>query len=494
MKLLLSPNSLDDYERFLKIKSLPKYRFTGRSAEFPDEYAGLLNMKIRSRSALGYSPIEGLFDYQRDIAEMAIRKRKFAAFVRPGLGKTLIEYEFGRHAQENLPKRKCVLIIEPSMVIRQAMGEAERFYRDQLPIRRIKAHELSQWLESGTERFGMTNYESLREDTPQGRLGALILDESSMLKSAYGKWGTTCIRLGRGLDWKLAATGTPAPNDRIEYANHAVFLDQYPTVNSFLARFFVNRGRTQNRWELKPHALRAFYNALSHWSIFMVNPATYGWKDNCGTIPPIKVHIHDVELSDQQKRIISSVTGDMFGMNVGGITRRSTLSQVAKGRFNGQDIQTHKPEFIRRLIDSWAGESTLTWCKYNKEQESIASAFPEAASLSGDTPEDIRDQMISDFQSGKQPHLISKGKLLGFGLNLQIATRQVFSGLEDSYETFYQCIMRSNRVGSTKPLNVHIPVTAAERPMVQTVLDKAHRVEVDAEEQEKIFMECRNAA
>lgn len=119
MKLLLSPKSLDDYKRFLKIKSLPKYRFVGRTAEFPDEYAGLLQMKVRSRSGSGYSPIEGLFDYQQDIAEMAIRKRKFAAFVRPGLGKTLIEYEFGRHAQENLPKIKCVLMIEPSMVIRK---------------------------------------------------------------------------------------------------------------------------------------------------------------------------------------------------------------------------------------------------------------------------------------------------------------------------------------------------------------------------------------
>jgi hypothetical protein len=56
--------------------------------------------------------------------------------------------------------------------------------------------------------------------------------------------GADVHRLGRGLDWKLALTGTPAPNDRIEYANHAVFLDHFPTVNSFLARFFVNRGQT----------------------------------------------------------------------------------------------------------------------------------------------------------------------------------------------------------------------------------------------------------
>ena len=76
-------------------------------------------------------------------------------------------------------------------------------------------------------------------------------------------------------------------------------------------------------------------------------------------------------------------------------------------------------------------------------------------------------ELIEDFKSGKRKVLISKPKILGFGLNLQIATRQVFSGLQDSYEEYYQAVKRSNRYGSTKPLNVHIPVTELEIPMAQ---------------------------
>ncbi len=48
---------------------------------------------------------------------------------------------------------------------------------------------------------------------------------------------------------------------------------------------------------------------------------------------------------------------------------------------------------------------------------------------------------------------------------------------------------RSNRIGSTRPLNVHIPVTEIERPMIDTVLRKSKRVQADTEEQEKIFKE-----
>jgi hypothetical protein len=68
-------------------------------------------------------------------------------------------------------------------------------------------------------------------------------------------------------------------------------------------------------------------------------------------------------------------------------------------------------------------------------------------------------------------------------------TRQVFSGLQDSYEEFYQAVKRSNRVGSTRPLNVHIPVTEIERPMIENVLRKARGCSTDTEEQERIFKE-----
>lgn len=489
MKLTFDPSSAADYATFLKVKRLPKYRVVGRTIEFPDEYASLIGMVAGVAGATTYHPSAYLFDYQCDITRIATTKQKFAVFADCGLGKTPIIFEFAQHAAANLPTGKCVLIVSPLMVVGQTLSEAAKFYGDNFKIERVAAKDLPAWLQSGTASIGITNYDALDDDVPQGRLGALILDESSMLKSAYGKWGQTCIRLGKGLAWKLALTGTPAPNDRIEYANHAVFLDHFPTVNSFLARFFVNRGQTDNRWELKPHALAPFYRALSHWAIFLTNPATYGWKDNAEGVPPIHVHIEDVALTDQQNAIVRDETGMMFGHNPGGITSRSKLGQIAKGKFKGEDVATLKPAFIRRMVDSWPDESTIIWCHFNAEQELMEQTFPDAASIKGDTPHDARERMVDDFKAGRTRILISKPRILGFGLNLQIATRQVFSGLQDSYEEFYQAVKRSNRIGSTRPLNVHIPITSIERPMIETVLTKAHRVQRDAEEQERIFKE-----
>jgi superfamily II DNA or RNA helicase len=482
MKVVIDLDTIDGYRQFLRVKSLPIYSFTGREAWFPDEYSERVGVIPFVSNASKYTPRSWLFDYQRDIAAIAIRRRKFAVFADCGLGKTAILFEFARHALDNLRNNRCVLLVSPPNVVAQTMAECAKFYGEDLPIERVRAANLQQWLLSGKSRFGITNYEALSDKiTDAGRLGALIADESSVLKSHYGRWGTRLIHLGRGIDWKLCLTGTPAPNDRIEYANHAVFLDQYPTINSFLARFFVNRGETSGRWELKPHALRPFYRALSHWCIFLNNPAVYGWKDNTDPLPPIRTHILDVPLSDKQRADAMSVTGNLFGVP-GGIGERQKIARIAKGSDGG------KPAFVANLVKR-EKSSCLVWCKYNPEQEELARLLPDAANISGNTPEDKRLELIAEFQNGTRNEAISKAKILGFGLNLQIVRRMVFSTLQDSYEDYYQCVKRANRYGSKHPLDVYVPLTELERPMFETVLPKIDRIRTDTAEQERLFKE-----
>jgi Helicase conserved C-terminal domain/Type III restriction enzyme, res subunit len=491
MQSRIRTNSIDDYRLFLKVKGLPRYKFVGGMAEFPDEYASLIGEDVGEQSATTYRPIKGLFDYQEGIARIAIRKRKFAAFMACGSGKTLVMTEFARHVHSQ-DKSRPTLIVSPLMVVRQTVKEVGKFYGRKFSIQQLRANELAEWLRTGSG-VGITNYEAIVDGLPPGRLAGLILDESAMLKSHYGKWGQRLIAMGRGLNWKLCLTGVPAPNDRIEYANHAVFLDQCPTVNSFLARFFVNRGQTDNRWELKPHALRPFYRALSHWCIFLSNPAVYGWKDNCDTIPQINTHIDYIDMSEEQATLAAAESDSLFPI-AGGIASRAKLAQIAKGNHNGRRIESSKPAVIRKLVDSWPNESTIVWCRYNAEQERVAEVFPEAANISGDTPEDERPRLIDEFQNGTRKVLISKCKILGFGLNLQVATRMIFSTLQDSYEEFWQAVKRANRYGATRPLNVHVPITEIERPMVENVLRKARMVDEDTRQQELLFKEFGYAA
>jgi superfamily II DNA or RNA helicase len=461
-------------------------------AEFPEEYAGRLGINATTQTTKPYSPLPAAFDFQQSIVKTAISKQKYAIFADCGLGKTIMFLEFARHVADIMPSPKRTLIISPLMVVEQTIEECQKFYSDSMTVDRIISSELHAWLSAkDSSRIGITNYEALRnENLSNEHLSGLILDESSMLKSHYGKYGTAAIQLGKGVPWKLCCTGTPAPNDRIEYANHAVFLDVFPTVNSFLARYFVNKSQKNEKWILKNHAIQPFARALSHWAIFLQNPATYGWKDvDTSEIPPIKVITHHVELTAEQK-FLTNCSGQLFTTDPGGISDRAKWSSISKGFYKGRRIATNKLAYIKSLVESWPDESTIIWCLYNEEQKILEETFPDAASIKGSTPDDKRQQLIRDFKSGKTKVLVSKPRILGFGLNLQIATRQIFSGLQDSYESYYQAVKRSNRIGSKYPLNVHIPMTDLEEPMISNVMRKSRMIQQDTEEQERMFRDA----
>ncbi len=403
MDVLLNPASVDSYRQFLEIKKLPTFEIRGRVASFPDEYADQVHGVVSPKSSrfVNWEPSPFLFDYQRDITRIALKKRKYAVFADCGLGKTLIFAEFAEGAMQTLAQmNKGMLIVSPLMVVSQTINEFARFYPDQ-QIEQVAASDLQHWLHTCGGKIGITNYEAVRTSLNQGQLGGLILDESSMLKSHYGKWGTRLIELGKGLEYKLCCTGTPAPNDRIEFANHAVFLDAFSTVNAFLATYFVNRGQTSERWVLKDHALRPFYRSLAHWCIFLTNPATYGWQDNCEDLPPINVHQHHVDLTKEQRHAVREMTGQLFATDAGGIGQRSKLGQLAKGKFAGKSIETNKYSAIAELLRQWPDESTIIWCLYNDEQDTLAQMIPEAASIAGSTKHAARERMIADFKSGK---------------------------------------------------------------------------------------------
>src|SRR3546814_11227398 len=68
-----------------------------------------------------------------------------------------------------------------------------------------------------------TNYQKL-DHFDLSKFGAVILDESSILKSTDGHYRTKLIQSCQSIPFRLAATATPAPNDIMELGNHAEFL------------------------------------------------------------------------------------------------------------------------------------------------------------------------------------------------------------------------------------------------------------------------------
>lgn len=177
------------------------------------DYGDFLTTKALRAPASGHDVLPGaiherLFPFQRDLVRWAVRKGRAALFADTGLGKTGMQLEWARLTGER------ALILAPLAVAQQTVREAALLGIDVGYAR----HQ-----GEAADGITITNYERLDRFDPSA-FGAVVLDESSILKSFDGKTRTALIASFANTPWRLACTATPAPNDIAELANHAEFL------------------------------------------------------------------------------------------------------------------------------------------------------------------------------------------------------------------------------------------------------------------------------
>lgn len=112
--------------------------------------------------------------HQAAVLNFALERGKSAAFLDTGLGKSFIELEFARQCSEETGKPS--LILTPLAVAGQMVREGQKFG--------IGARQIREQDQVGAGVM-VANYERLAKLDPSS-FGAIILDESSILKS-YAK-------------------------------------------------------------------------------------------------------------------------------------------------------------------------------------------------------------------------------------------------------------------------------------------------------------------
>lgn len=407
------------------------------------DYAGLLGAKLPMAASHGmvidpsdFAP--HLFEFQRDLTRWALRKGRSAIFADTGLGKTIMQIEWARHVSD----RGNVLIIAPLAVASQTVAEAGRFGVD-------IAYAKSDAGISG--RITITNYERLAAFDPSRFVG-VVLDESSILKNYAGKVRDQLIDMFGATPYRLACTATPAPNDIAEIANHSEFLGVMSRAG-MLATFFVHDAEG---WRIKRPARNPFYRWLASWGMHVRKPSDLGYPDDAFSLPPLTITPEFVPTD--------YVPGGMlFAVGMSGITGRS------EARKSGVVPRANRAAAI---ISAEPSEQWIVWCGLNDEANAVAALIDGAVNVQGsDSPEIKADRLLA-FARGEIRVLVTKPSIAGFGMNFQGCARQVFVGLGDSYEQYYQAIRRSWRFGQTRPVDVRIVLSDVEDVIFQNVLRK----------------------
>jgi superfamily II DNA or RNA helicase len=401
-------------------------------------YEDFITQKRRVWTGLGKVPSDlppQLYDWQSALVRWALKKGRAALFADCGLGKSFMQI-----AWANALEVPC-LFLAPLCVAEQTVQEGKKLGIE------------IQYAKTQDEAHGpliITNYERL-EKFDLSRYPAVVLDESSILKAFDGKTRTRLIEAFKQTTYRLCCTATPSPNDISELANHAEFLGLM-TRAEFLATWFVH---DDAGWRMKRHAVTPFYRWLASWAMALRKPSDIGYDDTGFTLPALSIR----ECVVDSDPIYSGALFPEAGLK--GISGRLT---ARRGSLDDRVAATVQ---LTSGADQW-----MLWCGLNEEAEALASAIPGAVNVEGADSYGEKVGAVEGFVSGRIRVLVSKPRILGFGLNFQHCHKMAFVGLGDSYEQYYQAIRRLWRFGQKSEVEAWIVVSEPERLVVENVRKK----------------------
>lgn len=424
----MNDSSLADYGKFIESKRL---------IDKPTGFIGVpeLNPQLKP--------------HQHDIVTWALRRGRAAVFAGTGLGKTFMQLEWAHKVAVKTGKPS--LILAPLAVGAQTEREGEHW---SIPAKYYREHA-----EFNAGEIVITNYDRLQRFSAED-FGAVVLDESSILKSHDGKTRQQIIETFQGTPFRLACTATPAPNDYMELGNHAEFLGVM-TQEEMLAMFFIHDGGETQKWRLKGHAESEFWKWMCSWAVMLRKPSDLGYPNEGYDLPELNLHQITVDV-DQARAQDTLFVMEAVTLQERLQERRHTIKE--------------RCEAAAEIIQSKTNESWLVWTNLNDEAEMIASMVGGVNVQGSDKPE-VKEKNLLKFTDGDIRVLVSKPSIAGFGMNWQHCSNMVFVGLNDSYEQLFQAIRRCWRFGQTRSVNVWMVAAETEGRVVSNL----KRKEADAE-------------
>lgn len=376
--------------------------------------------------------------FQAELVMWAARIGRAAIWADTGLGKTRMQLEWARSVADT------ALIVAPLAVADQTVAEAAKI---SINARYVRTPD-----QIDGPGIYVTNYEMV-ERFDSSMFGAVVLDESSILKQSDGKTRTRLIEHFKHVPFRLACSATPAPNDPEELTNQAEFLGHMTRTN-MLAAYFVH---DQDGWRLKGHAYGPMIQWMTTWAVAIRRPSDMGYLDDGYVLPGLEIIPEVVEAE------IEPEPDELFALTIGGVSGR------AKVRRESLDARVARAV---ALVEAEPDESWILWAGLNAESDALTAAIPGAVNVEGSMSPEAKAERLLSFANGDTRVLVTKPSIAGMGLNFQVAARMAFVGLSDSYESYYQCMRRCYRYGQTRVVHAHIVLSHIEEQIAANVARK----------------------
>ena len=402
---------MTDYEKFLESK---KKTFISSGFDVKDQD---LN--------------SNLFDFQKHIVRIALKKGRFAVFADCGLGKTLMQLSWAECVYKHTGGK--VLILAPLAVVEQTKEEAIKFGVN-------------------TDSFDITNFDQLK-NTDTSIYSGIVLDESSILKGRDGKLSSLIINTFKNTPYKLACTATPSPNDHMELGQHSEFLGAMSYLE-MLAMFFVHDGGETSKWRLRKHAKDDFWKYVCTWSISLDNPKTLGFQ-SCGyDLPEIEYIEHIIPVENNTQTLFGDVAVSATDLH--------------------KDLKKSFDKRINKTIEivNNSDEQFIIWTLKNDEANELNKVINDSVNVQGSDSPEYKAKNLNGFAKEKFRNLITKTSIASFGMNYQQCHNMIFTSYDFKFEAFYQAVRRCYRFGQKEKVKVHLLVPESQVNVRKSILEK----------------------
>lgn len=404
-----------------------------------------------------------MFKHQRECFEAIKRKKYFALFLEPGLGKSKITLDTISFRKTVFPSY-TTLVVCPNTLVENWEDEVHKHSNLSVTSLTGASQRRCARLRNNSDVF-IVNYESTRIITDallKKKFDLLVLDESTAVKNHKSQQSKACYKLSQHIEHKLILTGTPVMNSPLD------IFGQYRILNPDIF------GRSHYRFKHRYAIFGGYGNfQVLKWINMIEFKERVGTcairrtKDECLDLPEKLYQVVKLDLPDEQKRHYKELRENFVAeykekiitaSNV--LTRLIRFSQITAGFI--KDVEGVEHEFSKNPKVDWlldfmgnlgADRKVIVFCRFIHEIKMVERALAKHGYQFVTVMGGVKDRLskVKDFnENPKTRAFIGQISTTGMGINLTSAQYVVFLTNSYSYGERVQAEDRAHRIGQSK--------------------------------------------
>ena len=295
----------------------------------------------------------------------------------------------------------------------------------------------------------------------------IIIDELTAFKTYSTDRSKAMRRIAKAAKAVWGLTGNVTPNRPTEAFGQAKLVNpNHPDVPRYFTKFRdkVEREVAPHIWMPKEGSEKEVFKILQ--------PAIRYKRDDCLDIPDLNQITVNVEMSEQQKKayedmrkaLIHEYENDMITASNAGV-KLFKLLQIAAGWVktdSGEVVELDSKPRLERLLSIYEELEVKKLVVFTSFRASVAGVTKflqkkgiKAECIHGSVNQDVRANLIRQFQMSDLEVLVIQPKAASHGITLTASNTIVWHSLDLSGETVSQANGRISRIGQSRVQTIY---------------------------------------